>query len=139
MKDIPGKITIGRPSCGSGEKYISIQIKDESSRIRFLEVKISLDQFAECITGRSEVPIMMTVSGLEHIGKVKESKPMSFPISSHDRDLAAKLAKELCPEGWLVSKYFGSQKSFSHDNAEGYTAHTTIYRYVESLSPDYPI
>ncbi|GAF90109.1 unnamed protein product, partial [marine sediment metagenome] len=54
-----GKITIGKVTCCETpeEDYISIRVEDEISSIEFVEVKMSLLDFAKVITGQGYVPM----------------------------------------------------------------------------------
>ena len=64
-----GKITISRPQFGDGRKAISITVKDVDSRVRFLDIELPLGEFAECLTGLSEVTCNIETRGLKNVGK----------------------------------------------------------------------
>lgn len=127
-------LTISRPSYGTGEKKISITVKDKDAGIRFLEIEIDYDTFAEALTGLSESDCMMTVRGLENVGKNIERKEFKFKMPDcgyHNvKDVAAQEAEKLAPEGWKVSTYFGSKDSFFEKDGERH-AKTTISRWVK--------
>lgn len=114
MKNIKCSLTITRPSCSNGDKYISIQIKDENSRIQFFDGKISLSDFAEALTGLSGLEIISEVRGLENVGKVRVVEPRSVecPLDTYSRGELEQWIEDNCQEqGWIVSSYLGSQSS----------------------------
>ena len=128
-----GSITITSPTFGDGKEVISIQVKDETSRIRFLEVEIGYSDFTECLLGRSEIKCELKTRGLHNIGKNKETDKIEFKMpdgKGYNKDAAIKEAKKATPKGWECSVYFGSKNSFFTINNE-YWAQTGIYRWVD--------
>lgn len=145
-KKLKGAITIGRPSYGDGRELMVIQFRDELSRVRFLDIEMSLPDLMKALTGQAEMPIEMQVRGLENVGKVKETKRLDFEVTDTNREAAADLAPAYADEGWQADLYFNSQDSFSQvefsckhplggkesNRRRTVTqAHTTQYRYVE--------
>lgn len=133
-------LTISRPTYGDGRKNISIQVRDGSSRIRFLELEIDYESFTEALTGLSEVPCTAEYSDLSKVGKVLETKSVTIQLPSNcrfrDKDLAAKLGREQYNvDGWEISEYFNSQNSFTNPPG-AHLAHTTAYRYVEGQTDE---
>jgi len=128
-----GKISISVTHCGSGEKYISIELIDEASGIHFVDAKMSFEDFAKAITGQAHMKMHFKARGLDRVGKVMEHKPFEFVIPKcdyHDRlHIAEKIAVRICPEGWVPDKYFGSKDSFFEKDGKQY-ARTTIRRWV---------
>ena len=133
-----GAITISRPSCGDGSKYISIRIKDKCSRISFVDIRIGYAEFTEALTGMSEMECELITRGLQNVGKQKETMPLEFLVCPKGNPIGdrKKVAKDLAiantPNGWTPDLYFDSQKSFYHEGTELW-ARTNIYRYVEVL------
>lgn len=123
-------LSIGRPTYGDGEEKISIEVRDEKSRIQFLELEINLDDFAKCLTGMSCCPADMQVRNLRAVGKVKETTTKKLLMSGCSKDAAKKLAVANCPEGWKTDMYFGSKSSIIFEGGE-YFANAKYYRYVE--------
>jgi len=135
---LPLKLTISRPQCSNGRKYISIAIMDETSRIQFLDAEIELEAFAEVLTGLSYVPMKGELIGLEHIGKtrVAERREIVCPLKCYDRDkLAAWLEDNAQEEGWIVSTYLGSQSSVRRHESGGQTLRYSVTKY-ETPSPE---
>jgi len=79
-----GNISIAKVTClGIPEKdHISIRIEDELSAIEFVEVKISLLDFAKAITGQGCIPVEYELNGIERVGMKYESKTIEVCIPS---------------------------------------------------------
>lgn len=113
-----GTLSITRPQGGSWDDQISIQVRDEHSRARFLEIKIDAKELMLALTGLCEVPMSFDVHGLDKVGKhvISKNLTVQMPAGSlyKERDkIAYKLAQKAC-EGtiWIPSTYFGSKSSF---------------------------
>lgn len=112
------KITISR---GSDDK-VRIRIRDDASRVEFVEVALTMEAYGYVLTGLSEQDAELTVRNLQWVGKkrVNERREVVCPIASYDRDFLSAWLKENAKEdGWIVDTYLGSQNSFSR--AEGGT------------------
>ena len=134
MKEtIKGSLTISRPTCGDGREYISIQVKDVNSRVRFLEVEISYAEFTACLTGRSETKCDLVINNLSNVGKTKKTDTITFELPNHSysnkKEIAILEAKNRTPIGWEFETYFGSQGSFFQKDGKSW-ATTGIYRWV---------
>lgn len=108
-----GKITISRPSYGSGKKKIAISVKDVKSVNKFLEIEMDYADFAEALTGLSEVPISFETRGLENVGKMRvvERRSVVVPQSYSRGHIQKYLVDNRQEEGWLLNTYLGSQNS----------------------------
>lgn len=130
-----GKISISRPSYGDGKEKININIRDDESGIRFLEIEIGYPEFTQAITGLSSIECDFEVRGLDRIGKKLEIADIEFFVSSKGlygsdrKDIARDAAKANTPDGWVADTYFGSQNSFFSKDDEEW-ARTTIRRWV---------
>lgn len=107
MSKLSGNITISRTS-SSVEPFdsINIRIADDASGVQFVELRLSLDDFAKLICGQSNIHGDMIVRGLENIGMVREVKTEDVLIStncSYDERpvLAAQAIKSLEVDGWV--------------------------------------
>lgn len=114
-----GKLTISRPQYHDNRKTISIQVKDELSRTIFLDIEISCANFAECLTGMSEMECELKTRDLDKVGLKKETKSITFEfpegIYTDRKEIAYKMACKIVNanhDGWIVSGYFGSKGSF---------------------------
>lgn len=111
---------------------MTISIRDEVSGIRFVEVSLSMEEFAEAITGLGARPVEADLRGLEHVGKTKvtEARSVAIPdsVGRYDRGAIESWIKEnRQEEGWFVDSYLGQQDSLTFDPP---TAHYRVYRYV---------
>jgi hypothetical protein len=131
---IKGELSIVRPSCSDGKKYIRIMVGDVEARVQFLDIEIALDDFAECLTGLSLVKCDIDVRGLDKVGKRIESDELIFEMPSRvkyseRKQIAAALARKAAPDGWEASGYFYAQDSFFEKDGKSY-ARTLISRWV---------
>lgn len=128
-----GKITISRPSFGDYRQKIVIQIKDDLSKVRFVDVEIDLDIFSKVLTGLSEQECELTVRNLQFVGMKKERIPFSFKMPKHDysnrKEVANAHAKTLLDDGWVFNGYLGSKDSFTGSGDEIY-CNSSIHRYI---------
>lgn len=69
-----GAISISRPSRSSGVETIDIEIRDESSRTRFLEIEMGLADLARALTGLGDVPIRFELHRPDLVGSTAENK-----------------------------------------------------------------
>lgn len=107
-----GRISIGRVHCGDQPDYMRIELTDEDSQIQCIEIKLSLQQFAEALTGRGHVECTFETRGLDLLGSVAEHKEELVPIPSYDyqRSKSARssaLARALKPyetDGWRARR-----------------------------------
>lgn len=139
-KDFEGSITISRVTSGKGD-YISISVRDENSRNRFVTAKLSLEDYGWLVSGMSEVKCKLETKGLAHVGKVRIRKERTLTISGtvYDKDeclAAIRLhEKAMTEDGWCVSEYLGSRNSVYH--YEGVTKlNYEIFKYVEEDDVD---
>lgn len=130
-----GNVTISKVNAG-GKYFMEIRIQDENSRGTFVTARMSMEDYAHCSTGLAHQAATLEVKGLKNVGKVKEQKPLIVEMPEHcgygdDREaLAIKTARAHADEGWEISTYFRSQRSFYAKDGIEY-AQTTQYRYVE--------
>ena len=145
---LKGNLTISRPNGGRSDENpcISIKVRDATSRIDFVTIEVPLANFAEALTGLSEVEARLTVRGLDNVGKVRESQPVTFVLTdeylakhdlrSYDR-AGIKALLENDPEGrfheegWELSTYLGTQNSITPNSPDGIRINTSRVRYVE--------
>jgi len=133
------RLTISRYQGDGGG--IHIRVKDEEAGIEFLDLEVSLEEFANALTGMGMVPANMEVRGIENVGKRIERMTFTFPLPEYttykDRKrIAAQVAQEVAPEGWTASSYFGSQESFFTGEDGLIHARTSLYRWVDKDSGD---
>jgi hypothetical protein len=128
-KDKYVNVTITRTS----RDLISIRLRDSASRIEFVDVTMSLDDFARAVTGLSEISAKAELRGLEHVGKTKqiEQRRVECPIKSYSRDVLQNWLEENCQEeGWIINSYLGSQNSISYKDDKTIINYS-VYRYID--------
>ena len=103
---LAGNVSIGR-SQGPDGNSVRIEVMDERSRVTFLTLSLTMEQYAEAITGLSHRPCEMEVRGLDLVGMVSEYKTVdiAFPyVSGEGRALtkirAAETVAEHETDGW---------------------------------------
>ena len=131
---IAGAISIHRTQNSMGPDVMHLVLRDDTSRINFAEVSMTLEAFALAVTGLAGVPCEIEVDGLEYVGMRKETASHEFPIpcnvyDANRNELARQEARRTCPAGWIPGDYFNSQDSF-FTRGEQTWARCTIRRYV---------
>jgi hypothetical protein len=127
-------LSIHRVYCGD-DSIIRIEIEDDEAAARFLEIDISLEEFAQAVTGLSIRPCVGVVRGLERVGKKHEHKQFEFEIPSEgkyerdNKEIARKAVEKVCPKGWIPDTSFNSQHTFFEKDGKMF-ARTTIRRWV---------
>ncbi len=125
-------ISITRNSAGE----IHIRIRDEASRIEFVDMQMTPHDFAVAITGLSDVKGDMSVRGLAFVGmeKVMEDRRIRCPLDTYSREELEKwLAENGKEDGWIVAPYLGSQNSVAR-SASGTYLNYRVYKFVEPQS-----
>ncbi len=101
MSNQKGRISINRPRNGD---YICIEIRDESSGVEFVEVRIKYNEYAQLMTGLSGVRCEIITRGLHLVGMIREQKVVEVFVPDGDcatREDRARAATELHEgDGW---------------------------------------
>ena len=124
------KLSINRPSNGG----ISIRIGDELSGIEFIDANISLEEFAEAVTGLACRPMTAEVRGLEFVGKkrVTENRSIVCPLDTYDKKVLEQwLVDNAQEEGWMVNTYLGRQSSVCRDEDGKIILNYSVTKYVD--------
>lgn len=127
-----GKISITRDS----RDMINIRITDDPSRTEFIDVHMSLEDFAFAITGLSSQTVTGDVRGLDRIGKerIREARSILQPVELQhkSREVVKEWFKLNCQEeGWILDTHLGSQNSFQYDGKGNTTINYSVYKYVD--------
>lgn len=123
---------------------ITLQVRDYLSRVQFLELKITLEQFALAVTGRSLDDVSGEVRGLENVGKTKVSEsrcvklPKSTPLHKPTSYIRQWLIDEFKeggeiyePGGWMLDPYIGQQSSVVYQD-DTILVNYGVYKYVKT-------
>lgn len=117
------------------EAGATIEFYDADACVAFAKATITPDQLCQAMSRLMHTSCKIEVRDLDKIGKTMESKEFVFEMpsdamyKSEQREIAAKLAKKACPEGWIPDTYFNSQNSF-FTNASKHMARCIIRRWV---------
>lgn len=120
----------------SSRDLVGIRVMCESSCNTFLELELTLEQYAQVITGLSEVEVEGVTRGLAYVGKTKirEARSVELPdgLYNYRKEPVVEYLKEHHQEeGWIQDLYLGSQNSIVFDQkTKKYTANYAVYRYV---------
>ena len=129
-------ITISRiHSSHVEDDFISIEMEDKISHVRFLKLKMALADFSKAITGLSSQEATAEFSHLEHIGKqkIREERETLCPIVSHDKIYLEKwLEKNRQEEGWILNPYLGLRGAIAYPlRKEGTILRYSVYKYID--------
>jgi len=116
---------------------VRIYVKDSTSRIKFLDLTLTLEQFASVITGLAEVKVEGEVKDLSFVGKTKITEPRSITItkdiyySLKREDLGDWLLNNCQEDGWLLNTYLGSKSSVQWcTDINAVTLNYGVYKYI---------
>lgn len=121
MVQLDGRISLTRNS----RDEIVITIRDESSRIDFLRVKLTPENLGLLITNLSEIHCTFTPIGLQNVGKqkIQESRSLTIKASdvknAYDRDeLQDYLRKHAQEDGWALLPHLRPKDSVIYKGDE---------------------
>lgn len=127
-----GSITIGRTTGGSQksqENPIYIEVRDETSRTRFLELRMTLEGLAEALTGMSCIPCEFELRASE-VGKVLETKTELVPRHKEYKPSKEQVREHL--KEWEVDGWVGYDDDLSnHHKRHGDKQAVSFRRYVD--------
>lgn len=131
MNNFKGNISITRDS----NNMINIRLRDKASRTEFVDVQMTLEDFASAVTGLAELNVVGTVRGLEQVGKVRvlESRQTIYPGNSYDdRAKQESYIVENCQEeGWELLPALRSQGSIQRGTTGETLLNYSVVKYVE--------
>lgn len=129
-----------------GSDQTRIEIEDDSSSIRFCQLKLTPQELSKVLSRQADVECEAEVVGLDKVGKIMQNKNFQFEISEEqfkNRYKSESISKELQEvaqkalnenakgEGWIAGSYFGSKGSFIQNDGR-FFASTIIRRWVDS-------
>jgi hypothetical protein len=135
MKNFNAEFRISRSPSSKGEDGISILIRDQNARITLCEFNLTLEQFAQVITGLSIEDIKAKSYVLdERLGTKQQVnlREILCPVKWEKREFYEKWFEEnvKVEDGEITSFYLGSQSSVSQ-REDG-----AILRYTVKSWPD---
>ncbi|RTL00151.1 MAG: hypothetical protein EKK57_07840 [Proteobacteria bacterium] len=129
-----GKIRISKVTDSTkDEDFIRITLQDTTSKIQFLTVDVSLDDFARALFGIENTPCELTFNNLKAIGKTKEVK--MFEVQTDEMwVLPTERLEFLARDGWQIqlSSKLNSRnyRLNSADSQYKFTASVMFERFV---------
>jgi hypothetical protein len=79
-KWLPGRLSICRIHSSESGETIMILLQDSLSRVQFVEVEMSLEDFTRAVTGSGYIPMKFNTRKLENVGLKKENKTELIPF-----------------------------------------------------------
>lgn len=102
--ELKGKLAIVRP-LGGDSGQINIHVEDDQAGVRFLEIVISLENFAKAITGQGGIDCNLKIRALSKVGLIREHKSMRVFVPDHaysDREeVAGGAVRKAESDGWI--------------------------------------
>jgi hypothetical protein len=109
-------------------EYVTIEFTDESSSTRFLEAKLSLEDFGKLMAFNTEVETSVELRGLDKLGKKRENKTEKILCRHQDFNKIGDLIKEFEVDGWKASNM--DLKRWNHHRQNGDYYSVGFVRYV---------
>jgi hypothetical protein len=134
MSNFKGSVSISRNS----NDQVNIRIHDSASGTEFVDIQMTLENYALLITGLSRVEATGDVRGLDRVGKhrVIEQRSVVCPlVDVWDKKVFRQWLIENCQEeGWELNSYLDSQTSVSNNKDGTKTLNYSVVKYVEDAS-----
>lgn len=130
MSKFKGSVTISRNSSDE----VNIRIHDSASGLEFVDIQMTLENYAMLITGLSRVEAIGEVRGLDKVGKrrVNEQRSVVCPIGGYDKKVFQQWLIDNCQEeGWELDSYLGSQNSLGLNDKGERVLNYSVRKYVE--------
>lgn len=127
---IKGSVSISRNS----RDEVNIRIHDAASGTEFVDVSLSLENYALLITGLSRVDCQGEVRGFDKVGKNKihETRSVVCPVGGYDKKVFQEWLVDNCQEaGWELNTYLGSQNSLTTNELGERVLNYSVVKYVE--------
>lgn len=103
---LKGRISIHRFQSNIPPHHgIGIQVEDEDSGVRFLEIEMNAEQFGNAITGQGNTECEFELRGTQYVGMISQNKTELIPLGDKEYIVksAARKAELLAPyevDGW---------------------------------------
>lgn len=133
MNNFKGSVSISRNS----NDQVNIRIHDSASGTEFVDIQMTLENYALLITGLSRVEATGDVRGLDKVGKQKiiEQRSVVCPLEGWDKKIFRQWLIENCQEeGWELNSRLDSQTSVNNNKDGSKTLNYSVVKYVELVS-----
>ena len=84
-KQYPGRIDILRPTRGA-ERFIQMRLEDEGSRCVVIDIRMTMEDFGNAITGLGNTPCKFQLLGVKQVGKRVEHKAVEVFVPDGTSD-----------------------------------------------------
>lgn len=134
-RKLKARVSISRSSHGG----IVIEVRDEDSRIQFLQLEMSAEAFGEAVTGLSERDAEAEVYGLELLGTRAEHKHERISVGSGVtwegcEAAAAEALSSLEVDGWRARRSDVSNQHNWRRERGRWVLTIGLFRYVDKVS-----
>lgn len=121
----------------NSKERIYIEVICNESRARFLQLDLSLEEYAQVITGLSHLEVEGEVKDLDKVGKTKVREQRSVVVAEDigrqpKEQLEDWLTRNCSEDGWILNTYLNSQGSVVYNGVDKYTINYSVYKYVEN-------
>lgn len=126
-----GKITISRYLNSDNESPIHINVQENDSLIEFVDISMTLEDFARALTGSGYIDCGLTFRGLDKIGKVREHKVE--PIYTGEQYNFTKEQAKALIEPFEIDGWIGDEKdlqNFHNQTKDGKHRNVVFVRWV---------
>lgn len=131
---LKGSIRVGNIQSNIEDNYVQIEVTDELSDARFLQVKISYEQYGKMIAGNGEVECEFELRP-KVVGMERQTKTVMIPVPNYAKIPPEQFAEVIKPyevDGWKVSTYdLGNYKNYFGGEKDGYKCKVGCIRYVK--------
>lgn len=137
MKRVKGRISISRTLSSSKGSFITLEIKDETSRCRIIQAEIDMEVFGPLVTGASAQPCEVEVYLGCPLGQVRETKTEYIARPECNYEDKKKVGRTvLAPyevDGWkgYVDDLFNNHKRQGPASAHAGLQAVSFHRFVE--------
>ena len=112
-----------------GDDVTKIELIDKLSALHFLEIEITNNDFMFALGRRGIIPAAnCIIRNIENVGKQLLIGKMEVEIPKRDKKIAYQECLKVCPDGWIVDKYFSTQTSFRYEDKKIFAV-ATIRKY----------
>lgn len=131
----PVELSLTRINSNDEEKdgKFALRIKDQNSKVGFLDIYITPEQFADLVSSRY-VKADATIRGTDKIGKkyVSERRSVVCPLDTYEKSILQQWVIHTCQEdGWTVFAPLDSQQSIIRNEDGTKTLSYLVYKYVD--------
>lgn len=140
MKTLEGRVTIARVQ-STAKNHVIIEIRDRTSGVTFVKVRMNFEAFGNAITGLAEQDAILECYGLDIVGKKRVIKEERIPMTvefkkagySNRKEAGRKLAKPYEVDGWMCDMYdFNAGSKWNEDD----TITVRFVRYEDIIEED---